>query len=130
MTVLNVLGKDCMKARYLKDRLDVDFGDDSRTYYNDSDLQIGKTLNVFGRNVVLTDCDGKTREFYQKKYGIEEFQPLSIPTLHKSSGDFKRDFEYPPWNGWGSFEDSEGNCTGLEPHAHRIDFRKFLEYDK
>lgn len=119
-----------MKARYLKDRLDVNFGDDSGIYYNDSDLQIGKTLNVFGRNVVLTDCDGKTREFYQQKYGIEEFNPLPMPTQNRSNGDYRREFEYPPWNGWGSFEDSEGNCVGLEPHAPRIDFRKFLEYDK
>lgn len=128
--MLNVLGKDSMKARYLKDRLDVDFNNDSGAYYDDSDLQIGKILNVFGRNVVLTGCDGKTQEFYQEKYGIEEFSPLPIPTQVKSSGDFKREFEYPPWNGWGSFEDSEGNCVGLEPQAPRINFKKFLEYDK
>lgn len=130
VTVLNVLGKNSMKARYLKDRLDLKFGMDSGNYYNECDLQIGQSINVFGRNVVLTSCDGKTREYYREKYGIEEFNPLPIPTHEKYSAEIRKEFEYPPFNGWGSYEDSEGNCVGLEAHAPKIDFKKFLEYDK
>lgn len=128
--MLNVLGKNSMKARYLKDRLDMNFGDDDGKFYNEKDLQVGKIISVYGRDVMLTGCDAQTREFYRQKYGIEDVQPLVIPTHEKYSKVIRTEFEYPPFNGWGSFEDSEGNCTGLEPHAPRIDFRKFLEYDK
>ncbi|CAG9801258.1 unnamed protein product [Chironomus riparius] len=127
--VLNVLGKNMIKGRFLKDRREVSFGDSSQ-YYNETDLQIGKSINVYGRYVVLTDCDGKTREYYQKKYGIEEFFPISTPSSYKPCEPIAREFKYPPYNGWGSFEDSEGNCTGIEPKMPKVNFRKFLEYDK
>jgi hypothetical protein len=119
-----------IKGRFLKDRREVSFGDNSQ-YYNETDLQIGKSINVYGRHVMLTDCDGKTREFYKEKYGVEEFFPISPPLSQKPcESSVDKEFKYPPYNGWGSFEDSEGNCTGIEPKLSRVDFRKFLEYDK
>lgn len=133
LTVLNVLGRDMMKARYLRDRLESKFSDDDSKFYNERDLCIGKSLNVFGREVMLTDCDGKTREFYTAKYGIEEFEPESPPVQTKKSYVvFKKDEDMPlpPHNGWGTFEDSEGNCHGLELKAPKVDFKKFIEYDK
>lgn len=131
-TVLNVLGKDTMKGRILKDRLDIKFGDDSENYLNETDLQIGKVLKVYGRNIILIDCDGKTKEFYQQKYGIEDFTPLQIPfqSNDNSTKILPREFKLPVFNGWGSYEDSEGNCKGIEPKMPKVDFKKFLEYDK
>lgn len=38
--------------------------------YGPADLSIGAVLNVFGRNVVLTDCDPFTKEYYRVTYGI------------------------------------------------------------
>lgn len=119
-----------IKGRFLKDRLEVGQKEDS-AYYNETDLQIGKSINVYGRRVILTDCDGKTREYYQDKYGIEEFCPISPPLSHKPKESASApEFKLPPYNGWGSFEDSEGNCKGIEPKHPKIDFRKFLEYDR
>lgn len=127
--VLNVLGRDVLKGRYLRDRLETKTPDESSTYYTEKDLMIGRSLNVFGREVILTDCDGATREFYRKKYGIEEFEPICIP---KNSQQYEKRIGQvmPPYNGWGSYEDSEGNCVGIEPKAPKIDFKKFLCYDK
>jgi len=125
--ILNVLGKDTMKGgRYLKDRLDVSFSDDSHMYFKEIDLAIGRTINVFGRCVVLTDCDDFTKAFYRKKYGVEEFHPIAVP--ERSQKYFSRCSGEN--NGWGSFEDSEGNCMGIEVRAPKIDFNKFLNYDK
>jgi hypothetical protein len=104
---------------------------DSGKYYTDVDLKIGNVINVFGRSVVLTDCDGKTKEYYHEKYGIEEFPCVPTPTQSKKQIDFpQRETKLPPWNGFGSFEDSEGNCMTIEPKMPKIDFKKFLTYDK
>jgi hypothetical protein len=121
-----------MKGRYLRDRLEMKSADDTSKYYDERDLVIGRVLNIFGRSVVLTDCDGQTREFYRKKYGIEEFDPIPIPS--RSSGKVinyaPQQKNLPPYNGWGSYEDSEGNCLGIEQKTPKTDFKKFLNYDK
>lgn len=128
--VLNVLGRDVMKGRYLRDRLETKADDESK-YYNERDLSIGSVLNVFGRDVRLTDCDGQTKEFYRQKYGVEEFDSILIPSSSQKYVSLAPERKpMPPFNGWGSYEDSEGNCVGIEAKAPKIDFKKFLCYDK
>jgi hypothetical protein len=39
-------------------------------YYRDTDLDVGVTLNIFGRTALLYDCDDYTREFYAERYGV------------------------------------------------------------
>lgn len=119
-----------MKGRYLRDRLETKVGGDASKYYNEKDLVIGRFLNVFGRDVRLTDCDGQTKEFYHQKYGVEEFETIPIPSHSQKYVSIGERKVMPPFNGWGSYEDSEGNCVGIEPKAPKIDFRKFLCYDK
>jgi len=41
--------------------------------YKDSDLSIGAQLNVWGRKIVLCDCDDFTKEFYRTKYGVSKY---------------------------------------------------------
>lgn len=151
--LLNVLGRNSMQARCIQDKCDignpnVEFytvnslgirntpnGIKSNSsiyivifYFQDVDLRIGQVLNVFGRNVVLTDCDKFTQDFYQKKYGIEEFVPISKP---RETRWLVNDVEriMPPYNGWGSHEDSETNCISIEVKARNRDMKKFLKYD-
>lgn len=52
-------------VRFVIDPLDV--GRKDVIYYKDRDLQIGTVLNVYGRAVVLTDCDEFTKNFYRRK---------------------------------------------------------------
>lgn len=88
-------------------------------------MKIGQVLNVFGRSVVLTDCDKFTRDYYQKKYGIEEFVPIERPKETRwLSTCVER--AIPPYNGWGSFEDSEANCHSIQPKPPQRDMKKFL----
>lgn len=49
--------------------------------YKDNDLSIGAQLNIWGRRVVLCDCDDFTKEFFATKYGISE-----SPTPNYKSG--------------------------------------------
>lgn len=41
-------------------------------HYHDSDLTIGGVVNVWGRWLLLCDCDEFTKEYYRSKYGIGE----------------------------------------------------------
>lgn len=86
-------------------------------------------LNVFGRAVVLTDCDKFTRDYYQKKYGIEEFIPIPKPTDTRYVQQCVEKI-MPPYNGFGSFEDSESSCYSIQLKAPQRDMKKFLELDK
>lgn len=66
-SLLNVLGSNMRNVRFTLDPLDV--GRKEIAYYKDSDLQIGSVLNIYGRAVVLTDCDSFTKNYYRKKVG-------------------------------------------------------------
>ena len=39
-------------------------------YYHDSELVLGAVLNVWGRKLLICDCDKFTKEYYHSKYGI------------------------------------------------------------
>lgn len=94
----------------------------------EKDLQIGATINVLGRPVNLTSCDEFTQEYYCKKYGIQDFTSQYNPVTSRVSSKFV-ERELPPFNGWGSHEDSEGNCKTVEPKQPHRDFVKFIKYD-
>ena len=42
-------------------------------YYRDSDLTVGGVVNIWGRKLLLCDCDEFTKEYYHSKYGVGEF---------------------------------------------------------
>ena len=53
----------------------------------------------------------------------DEFSPLSMSA--DKGGRVQR--EFPPYNGFGSEEDSLCSCMGLLPKPPRRDFIKFME---
>lgn len=125
-TVLNVLGKGLRGGRYIIDCLDT--GSNTIQYYREHDLQIGAEINVHGRRVHLTSCDEFTQEYYRKKYGIENFKSEYNPAVARKCNE-SVERKLPPFNGWGSHEDSEGNCKTVEPKPPHRDFVKFFKYD-
>lgn len=38
--------------------------------FGPSDLIIGAPINVYGRMVIISDCDEFTKEYYRVKYGL------------------------------------------------------------
>ena len=51
---------------------------DSELYYSDKDFTIGSVVNFYGRTFIVCDCDDFTKEYYQDKYNITNFQPIEF----------------------------------------------------
>ncbi|XP_023946226.1 EF-hand domain-containing family member C2-like isoform X2 [Bicyclus anynana] len=102
------------------------------TSYTPADLSIGAVINVYGRNVVLTDCDPFTKEYYRVTYGFDAFTPLPLPNDggKECISASMAERQLPPWNGYGSYDDSAENCRTVEPKAPHRDFMKFLHKDR
>ncbi|XP_005614143.3 EF-hand domain-containing family member C2 [Equus caballus] len=123
--VLNVYG-GLVENRvdgYLLDKYKL--GKVHQEFYKDSDLSIGTTINVWGRKVLLCDCDEFTKSYYKTEYGIENFTSIDC----KPPPPPKIERKFPPYTGFGSEEDSLRSCIGLVPTPHRKNFRKWMEKD-
>ncbi|CAH1368316.1 hypothetical protein MTP99_009686 [Tenebrio molitor] len=128
-TVLNVLGPGLQGGRFIKDPLSC--GVEVTEYYCEKDLFIGSVINCYGRKLVLSDCDPYTREYYRSKYGLNSLDAIALPEdRHAGVTVEQKERELPPWNGYGSFEDSAQNCITVEPKPPHRDFKKFLNLDR
>ncbi|XP_033239499.1 EF-hand domain-containing family member C2-like [Drosophila pseudoobscura] len=129
ITLLNVLGTNMRNVRYCVDPLNT--GNKDIMYYSERDLQIGSVINVYGRAVIITELDPFTQQYYRQRYGVQDFSPLAIPTRSDVCTDYRqKERILPPYNGWGSYEDSVGNCLSVEPKPPKTDFKKFIKFDR
>jgi hypothetical protein len=93
-------------------------------YYEPQDLQIGVVVNVYGRRMKLLDCDPATKAWYATNLGMEMIglpMPTNKPYLPPNP--------IPPYNGYGTEEDSLGNVHSLQPNAPKPDMFKMFEND-
>jgi hypothetical protein len=91
------------------------------SHYKPEELIVGETVQVYGREIFLYDCDDFTREFYsrytgmvQDKIKVEDAKPVQVQLTH------------PPHNGFGSEEDSIASCLHLTPRPPRRDITKLM----
>jgi hypothetical protein len=99
-----------------------------KDYFRAQDFALGKTVNIFGRNFTIYDMDNFTKAFYYQNYGVTEFTPLNDETnVLGGKGQPYARMEIPPYNGYGSLEDSLQNCLYLVPEPPKKDYIKLLE---
>jgi hypothetical protein len=148
-TVLNVIGNFFDGGRYILDNLKVCYflaqknlikkgfkififfslktGAINVNYCKDNDLMLGRVINVFGRKMLLTDCDEFTKNYYRNKFGINNFDSVNY-----DHGNYSQKIEHtnPPYNGFGSEEDSLASCQKMIPEPPKKDFIKWMAYDR
>ncbi|KAF7709475.1 EF-hand domain-containing family member C2 isoform X1 [Silurus meridionalis] len=123
-TVLNVFGPMGHGGRYILDSLKT--GAVNEEFYKDCDLNVGGVINVWGRRVVICDCDNFTKEYYRSKYGVVDLTPVK----YTAPPPAKVNVQVPPYNGFGSEEDSLSSCRGLILKRPKKDFRKLMKKDR
>eukprot|EP00775_Hariotina_reticulata_P011400 gene11400-11548_t len=93
-----------------------------------TDFRIGGYVNVHGRDFLLHDCDTFTRQWYQSELGypaemLEAMQVAeAIPPMPRPA--------LPPYNGYGTLDDSRQNCVALVPKPPKKDMHKLMNKDK
>ncbi|KAI9183565.1 hypothetical protein H9P43_004483 [Blastocladiella emersonii ATCC 22665] len=92
------------------------------SYYGWRDLRTGIAINVLNRQFIIRDCDEFTRRFYKDNLSVE-MQPLDIRT--PPPPEMKR--SYPPYNGFGSEEDSLQSCLHLVLQPPKKEFNRLQE---
>jgi hypothetical protein len=96
-------------------------------YFRPHDFGIGQPVNIFGRNFVIYDMDNFTKAFYYQNLGITDFEPLNDENVVGGRQQPHAKMEIPPYNGYGSLEDSLQNCLHLVPEPPKKDYIKLLE---
>lgn len=89
-------------------------------------FKIGSTILIYGRRFLVYNMDDFTKNYYRKCYNITDFTPLDVTVAQpKLPEKF-----IPPYNGWGTLEDSLQNCMSFMPQPPKADFVKALEYNQ
>ncbi|EFJ52449.1 hypothetical protein VOLCADRAFT_79034 [Volvox carteri f. nagariensis] len=96
--------------------------------YSPGDFRLGTFISVLGRDFYLHDADTFTKNWYKDNlgFGDEEMTPVDIkePILPKPKAAL------PPYNGYGTLEDSLQNCLSLVPKPPKRDLHKLMNKDK
>lgn len=98
-----------------------------KQYLRPHDLGMGQVVNIFGRNFTIYDLDNFTKAFYYQNMGVSDFAPLRDENVLGKPAQPNPRMEIPPYNGYGSLEDSLQNCLYLVPEPPKKDYIKLLE---
>jgi hypothetical protein len=91
-------------------------------YYGPQDLLIGQRVHIFNRDCLIYDCDAFTREWYHEVLG-QAMEPIP---LKKARPNILYQ-PVPPYNGYGTAEDSLGSVYSLQPKPPKIDMKKMFK---
>ncbi|XP_078393473.1 EF-hand domain-containing protein 1, partial [Cetorhinus maximus] len=97
-----------------------------KEWYGPRDFIVGQPVTLLGREFFIYDCDEFTKNYYYHNIRGAEFHPVDV--IKKPAPPEKK--WIPPYNGFGSIEDSLGNCLSLIPKAPKKDLLKLLQNDK
>lgn len=100
---------------------------DEANFVRAGSLRIGSRVNVYGRELLICDCDEFTRAYMRREHGLTDadFAPLQ---MYDEPARLPR-METPPYNGFGTEEDSLGSFNNLVPRPPRKDLTKLMKLD-
>jgi len=111
MEMLTVLGPNCgrdpFKKMVKRGKLPKDKDQPNGPYWHWSDFDCGMVVEVYSRKLLIVAGDSFTVDFFNKK-GM----PLSEPIRIEQEEPVTTVRELPPYNGYGSEEDSLASCVG------------------
>ncbi|KAJ3028205.1 UNVERIFIED_CONTAM: EF-hand domain-containing protein 1 [Siphonaria sp. JEL0065] len=126
-------GRDPFPILLRKQRLPKSFTElsdvNDTSKYTWKDFKIGGVINVLGRNFLIRDRDDYTKRYYQENLStpMSSMQAIPISGYINSHSGPNAEPEIPPYNGYGSVEDSLGSCKYLVLKPPKKDFIKMLE---
>jgi len=92
-----------------------------------ADISVGSTISVFGRDLLICDCDDFTKMFMEENFGMA-YEGRTI-SLEDDRPEPPR-MEVPPYTGFGSEADSLGSFYSLVPKPPRQNWAHYFENDK
>lgn len=90
-------------------------------YYNEDDFLVGQSIHVFGRQMLIADCDKPTAHWYLVNKGVDQ-KAHRIETGEPEPPKFE--VTVPPHIGIGSEEDTLESWKHLIPRQKPVDFNK------
>eukprot|EP00440_Ansanella_granifera_P046355 gb/GFBE01050205.1/.p1 GENE.gb/GFBE01050205.1/~~gb/GFBE01050205.1/.p1 ORF type:complete len:623 (+),score=164.78 gb/GFBE01050205.1/:1-1869(+) len=91
--------------------------------YMPEDFLVGDSIEMWGRKIVLIECDDFTQKFYREYLGIDQ-KSMTIDVSEKPVTHTK--LMPPPHNGIGKEEDSLISCKMIMPKAPKVDLEKLM----
>jgi Ca2+-binding EF-hand superfamily protein len=92
-------------------------GTGDEDYYHPEDLRVGDAVHVFGRKMLLFDCDDFTRAWYASELGVDQASGR-MDVAEKTKP--KPTLPVPPHTGFGSEEDSLQSWRFLDPRKKPV----------
>eukprot|EP00743_Colponemidia_sp_Colp-15_P011521 GILK01012880.1.p1 GENE.GILK01012880.1~~GILK01012880.1.p1 ORF type:complete len:210 (-),score=33.99 GILK01012880.1:1158-1787(-) len=94
-------------------------------FYLAPDFVIGSRVHILGREFFIHDADPFSREYMLAQYGIQMVAAIDVepprPAPHQ--------VVIPPYNGFGSVEDTMGSVLNLMPKAPKKDWKQLMTID-
>lgn len=99
-------------------------GEKGNSFFETTDLIVGNQIQVGNRKMMIYDADESTRRFYQARLNIEQPAAINLDQIFPKSDSIQH--ELPPYNGFGSLEDSAQNCKKIDPVRPKKNYIKML----
>jgi hypothetical protein len=100
-------GRDPFKKMLKRGKLLKDRHDPDSAPWHWTDFNIGTVVDVYSKHFIIVDADVVARRFY-----VEKGCPLADPITVQQEDQIMATRELPPYNGYGSEEDSLASCIG------------------
>ena len=96
-------------------------------FYDDKALITGSTITLFAREFYIYATDEFTKNYYRTKYAVE-LTDYPKPATEGEEERLVPPTELPPYNGFGSEEDSAGSCRNMVMKPPKKDCGKFVRH--